>query len=91
MDKSAIVSKMIDIYFKKHGGIDSKECKELKDYANFRLSKCPYRNTKDFCSKCKIHCYEKEKRELIKKVMRYSGPRIFFYHPIITIRHYLGG
>lgn len=91
MNKSAIVFKMIDIYYKKYGGIESKECKELKEYANIRLSKCPYRNTNNFCSKCKIHCYEKEKRELIRKVMRYSGPRIFFYHPFTTIRHYLGG
>ena len=91
MDKRLIVSKMIDLYYKKHGGIDSKECKELKDYANFRLSKCPYKHTKNFCSQCKIHCYENEKREQIKKVMRYSGPRIFLNHPITTIRHYIGG
>ena len=89
MDKSLIVNKMIDIYYKKHG--NQQECQELKDYANYRLSKCPYRNTKQFCSQCKIHCYEKEKKEQIRKVMRYSGPRIFFYHPIITLRHYLGG
>jgi hypothetical protein len=26
-------------------------------------------------------------RELIKKVMKYSGPKMIFHHPILAIKH----
>ena len=42
--------------------------------------------TKTFCSNCRVHCYRSEMREEIRKVMRFSGPRMFFYHPA-AIRH----
>lgn len=61
---------------------------ELYDYVRFRLSKCPWdKKRKPFCSNCPIHCYEPEKREEIRKVMRYSGPRMMFTHPILCFRH----
>jgi hypothetical protein len=43
--------------------------------------------TKTFCSNCKVHCYKPEMREKIKEIMRFSGPRMIFYHPIMAIRH----
>lgn len=77
---------MIDLYYKKHK--DELIIKdELKKYVEFRLDKCPFQEEKTFCSNCKIHCYKKDMRELIKKVMRYSGPRMIFYHPILAIKH----
>ena len=42
--------------------------------------------TKTFCSNCRVHCYRSEMREEIRKVMRFSGPRMIFYHPA-AIRH----
>ncbi len=63
------------------------ECKELTEYALFRLEKCPFKKNKSFCSTCKIHCYTVENREKIKKVMRYSGPMLLFTHPIYAISH----
>ena len=42
---------------------------------------------KTFCSNCKVHCYSPEMREEIKKVMRFSGPRMIAYHPVMAIRH----
>ena len=63
------------------------ECKELLDYVDFRWSKCPFGDDKPFCSNCKIHCYKPEMREKIRTVMRYSGPRIVFDHPILATRH----
>jgi hypothetical protein len=63
------------------------ECKALTDYALFRLEKCPFKVNKQFCSFCKIHCYKPNYREEIKKVMRYSGPRMIFSHPIFAISH----
>jgi hypothetical protein len=62
-------------------------CKALTEYALFRLEKCPFKVNKQFCSFCKIHCYKPEYREEIKKVMKYSGPRMLFTHPIFAISH----
>lgn len=63
------------------------ECKELIEYALFRLEKCPFKENKKFCSFCKIHCYKSEMRKKIKAVMKYSGPRMIFSHPIFAISH----
>ena len=46
-----------------------------------------FMETKTFCSQCKVHCYKTKQREQIRKVMRFSGPRMLFYHPIMAIRH----
>ena len=43
--------------------------------------------TKTFCSNCKVHCYKEEMKEKIKIVMRYSGPRMLFYHPVMALKH----
>ena len=54
---------------------------------NMHIEKRPFMETKTFCSQCKVHCYKKDKREQIRKVMRFSGPRMLVYHPIMAIRH----
>jgi hypothetical protein len=84
-----IVSLMIDIYCKGHHHTKElcDECKELKDYATMRTMKCPFMETKTFCSNCKVHCYRGDMKEKIKEVMRYSGPRMLLYHPILAIKH----
>ena len=86
--EKSIVTLVIKLYCKKHDDIDELH---LLSYVNERIDKCPMMEQKTFCSKCKIHCYRQEYREKIKKVMRYSGPRIFFYHPILVIKHTLKG
>lgn len=63
------------------------DCKTLNEYAKTRSEKCPFMETKTFCSNCKVHCYRKDMREKIQEVMRFSGPRMIFYHPIMAIRH----
>lgn len=85
-----VVSQMIAIYCKKHHKSNKtlcSECRELDTYAKMRSDKCPFMETKTFCSNCKVHCYKPEMREKIKAVMRFSGPRMIFYHPITAIRH----
>ncbi len=85
------VTEMISLYCRKsHGtprGELCAECKELADYATLRSDKCPFMAEKTFCSNCKVHCYKPEMREKIRKVMRFSGPRMIFYHPVMAIRH----
>ena len=80
-----VVSLMIDIYCKKHNDINKEE---LKKYALARTDRCPRMAEKTFCSKCPIQCYSKEYREQIRKVMKYSGPRLIFVHPILVIKHF---
>ena len=54
-----------------------------------RLDRCRFGNRKTSCKHCPIHCYAREKRILMKEVMRWCGPRMLFYHPIIALRHLL--
>ena len=42
---------------------------------------------KTFCSVCKTHCYKPEMRQRIREVMRWSGPRMLFHHPVLAVRH----
>ncbi len=85
------VKNMIRIYC--NGNHNSKSlcinCKNLEVYATQRLTKCPFSINKPVCEDCTIHCYNKFYRDEIKKVMRYSGPRLILHHPIYLIRHYI--
>ena len=63
------------------------ECSDLYEYAKKRINLCPFMETKTFCSNCKVHCYKPEYREKIREVMRYSGPRMLFVHPVMAVKH----
>ena len=67
------------------------ECQGLLDYANVRLDRCRFGEEKPTCAQCPVHCYQKARREQIKVVMRYTGPRMVWKHPIMSIRHWLDG
>lgn len=85
-----MVSQMIALYCrKKHKtkrGLCS-ECAALDEYARQRSDKCPFMETKTFCSNCKVHCYKPQMREKIREVMRFSGPRMIFRQPWAVIHH----
>lgn len=64
-----IVKLMIQIYSEGHDKKplnENQKMQELLDYAYFRLDKCPFKDNKKFCSKCKVHCYKPEMRQQIK-------------------------
>lgn len=85
-----MVSLMIKLYCNKRhhtGKVLCEECTQLNEYAIMRSDKCPFMETKTFCSNCKVHCYKQNMREKIRKVMRFSGPRMIFRHPVAAIRH----
>jgi hypothetical protein len=63
------------------------ECGDLEGYAFLRLDKCPFGDAKPTCAKCVVHCYKPGMRERIKQVMRYSGPKMTFRHPILALFH----
>ncbi len=88
------VAAMIDLYCEAHHGrhVNSAaglcpECAALRDYAFARLGKCPFGDRKPTCRRCRIHCYKKNVREHVQEVMRFSGPRMLFRHPVLSIRH----
>lgn len=85
----ALITCMVDVYCKKKHKRKQRcpQCQELLDYAVKRIELCPFMETKTFCSSCKVHCYQKEKREQVREVMRFSGPWMLFYHPITAISH----
>jgi hypothetical protein len=66
------------------------ECAALAQYAHKKLSQCPHNEHKPKCSRCKIHCYAPDKREQIRRVMRFAGPRMMLYRPWETVRHLMG-
>ena len=78
---------MIDIYDKGNSG--KLDAQQLKDYCAKRIEKCPRMAEKTFCSACPIHCYRNKEREQIKDVMKYSGPRMVFSHPVLVMKHAL--
>ena len=88
-----IVKLMIMKYCRgyKHLNPPCKDCKKLIEYVERRADLCPFMETKTYCSNCQIHCYSPDKREKIKAIMRYSGPRMLFSNPIITIDHIYQG
>lgn len=89
------IAAMVKIYCRKHHtGLKGSICKDCKDFLNYaeqRLAHCPFREQKPTCGKCTIHCYHKAMQAKAKKIMRYSGPRMLWTHPIMALRHLLDG
>ena len=85
---------MLKLYCKDHhhsaGGL-CLECQKLLEYAINRLAHCKFGENKPTCGKCTVHCYKPEMRKQIKEIMRYSGPKMLFAHPIAAIRHLIDG
>ena len=90
--ESKTVSHMIQLWCRnKHHTKDGlcPECEELLAYAQKRLGACKFGENKTKGHLCPIHCYKPEMRAKIQQVMRYSGPRMIFHHPIEAIRSLL--
>jgi hypothetical protein len=65
------------------------DCHQLLLYATQRIDRCPYQDDKPTCARCPIHCYVPARREQVRRVMRYAGPRMMLSHPVLTLLHYL--
>jgi hypothetical protein len=65
------------------------ECQALHDYAELRLTRCPFGETKPTCGNCKVHCYKPEMRERVRQVMRFAGPKMLARHPYLALMHLL--
>lgn len=85
-----IVHEMIALYCRKKHRTKKglcPSCQSLETYAYHRSDVCPFMQTKSFCSNCKVHCYRSDIRLQMKEVMRFSGPRMLLYHPLMAMHH----
>ena len=88
------VEAMIRIFCRDHHGTNRRlcpECGKMLEYSGKRLEACPYGKDKPTCSNCPIHCYNPGMRERIREIMRYSGPRIIWRHPVLAAYHLVDG
>ena len=88
------MSAMVRIYCRDHHhpaeGLCT-ECRQFLDYAGVRLERCRFGEEKPTCANCPVHCYQRDRREQARVVMRYAGPRMMWEHPIMSLRHWLDG
>ena len=86
---------MIRIYCREiHGSKKGKLCGEcvcVYEYAVKKTDSCRFLPDKPVCSKCIVHCYEPDKLEFIRKVMRYAGPKMISRHPYLAFMHFAHG
>src|ERR1035437_9008407 len=90
-NEQRIVDRMIQLYCrKKHNSSINlcTDCDTLKGYAFERLFMCPFKESKTACKDCKVHCYQKDKRNDIREVMKSSGPRMILYYPLGFLKHF---
>lgn len=80
---------MIDLYCRHRLGLAETpaDYHALADYACRRLKGCPWGESKPACKDCPHHCYAPDKREMMRAIMRWTGPRMLFYSPRATFRH----
>ncbi|MGO9614450.1 MAG: nitrous oxide-stimulated promoter family protein [Dissulfurispiraceae bacterium] len=67
------------------------DCVELMTYAAARLAHCPFQENKTTCVKCAVHCYKPVMRDKVRDVMRFSGPRMIYRHPVLAFFHFADG
>lgn len=88
------VELMIQLYCRDHHGASPAlcpECRELWAYAEQRTDRCRFGPDKPTCFNCPVHCFKPGRREQIRTVMRYAGPRMLSRHPILTLLHLIDG
>jgi hypothetical protein len=86
------VSAMIALYCRAHHSAGDglcEDCRRLHDYALARLERCPFGADKPTCASCPVHCYKPDLRAQIRSIMRYSGPRMSYRHPLLALMHRL--
>jgi hypothetical protein len=92
--ESKTMSAMVRIYCRDHHHPTDEmcgECQQFLDYADVRLERCRFGEEKPTCAKCPVHCYQRDRREQARVVMRYAGPRMLWEHPMMSLRHWIDG
>ncbi|CAM3313618.1 nitrous oxide-stimulated promoter family protein [Vagococcus fessus] len=87
LEEMQMIEVMIKLYYSKNASIADVEENRMLTYAMKRLQYCQFGEKKTTCQKCPVHCYQPRYKEQMKQVMRYSGPRMLFKHPVLTLKH----
>ncbi|MFI3231022.1 MAG: nitrous oxide-stimulated promoter family protein [bacterium] len=93
LNEEKIIEFMIKLYCKKNCTGEKTElslcsdCDSLLVYAKKRIELCRHKETKNFCANCETQCYSPKMKEQIRKVMKFSGPRMLIYNPRLAIYH----
>ena len=84
------IEAMLRIYCQaKHADNLCEDCQQLLAYADKRLDNCPFHENKPACNNCSVHCYSAKRKEEVRTVMRYAGPRMIYKHPFLALGHML--
>ena len=88
------MSAMVQIYCRDHhhpaDGLCA-ECQQFLDYAGVRLERCRFGQEKPTCANCPVHCYQRDRREQARVIMRHAGLRMMWEHPVMSLCHWLDG
>lgn len=64
------------------------DCIAFVEYAIQKRSNCPLEVDRPSCKHCRIHCYAPPQRELVKKIMAWSGRRMIMRGRLDYLWHY---
>lgn len=80
---------MAKIYCRQQHHLDTlcEDCHNLLDYTYQRIDRCIFGPDKPACKDCPVHCYSPKMKVKVKDVMRFSGPRMIYQHPVMAIMH----
>jgi hypothetical protein len=90
--EKATIGVMIRMYCRwRHGTRlqDCEICQGLLAYAHQKIDRCVFHDSKPACNECTVHCYSREMREEIRAVMRFAGPRMMIFHPVLGTMHFV--
>lgn len=82
-----LMNRMVALYYKNKANDFTISEKRMQSYAINRLASCRFGEEKTTCRKCPVHCYQEKYRLQMKKIMRYSGPKMLIRHPVLCMQH----
>ncbi|MBR2214168.1 MAG: nitrous oxide-stimulated promoter family protein [Selenomonadaceae bacterium] len=67
------------------------KCTALLATVMTKMNRCPYGITKPICDRCDRPCFGATQTKEFMEIMSQNQGRMFFTHPIMTIKHKLAG
>ena len=64
------------------------ECRSFLEYAIAKRLTCPLEAEKPTCKKCRIHCYDRQRRDKVREIMSYVGRRMVMRGRLDYLWHY---
>jgi hypothetical protein len=99
-----LIGKFVEVYCAgKHGAVERdplalpddlgelricRECAAFLEYAVTKRLNCPLEAEKPSCKHCRIHCYDRARREKMREIMSYAGRRLMLRGRLDYVWHY---